>query len=241
MKNSRGGRRPQLAAALPAALVLAWSLAGPVAAHAAPSPTGGQPTLTAQRTGALSPEGDVVTVTGRGYRPGVELRVLTCDPGQGPGQACDTERAGDPVRVGADGSFSREVRVRAEFGATDCLATRCAVTTSGTGDGGDASQEAYLPIGFRGEASGLPATASPASTPAPATGQGAAPSAQPPVSPSSSIDSATTPAQDNDADKNPWVLPIVIVGVIVVLALIAVYVLRNRRKEGTKRGHDSRR
>ncbi|MET7301367.1 neocarzinostatin apoprotein domain-containing protein [Embleya sp. NPDC005575] len=221
-----------------AAPALVWTLAGPPGlAHASPSPTNeGGPTLTADRTGALDPNEDRITVIGRGFRPGSEVRVKTCDPAQGPDKACDSDLGEDPVRVDTDGTFGRQLRVRAAFGGVDCLHTRCAVATTKVGGGGDRSQETYLPIGFRGEAPGLPATWPPA--PAVAPGDEDASAVPPaPVSPSASTDSATSSAQNNDAQRNPWILPAVMAGVIAVIAVIVVFVLRNRRQAGT--GRDS--
>ncbi|MFI6586740.1 neocarzinostatin apoprotein domain-containing protein [Embleya sp. NPDC050493] len=229
--------RPCRAALVLAAPALAWTLAGlPGPALASPAPTSqGGPTLTADRTSALDPAGDHITVIGRGFRPGSEVRLKTCDPAQGPDKACDSDLGVDPVRVDTDGSFGRALRVRAAFGSVDCLRTRCAVATTKVGGGGDRSQETYLSIGFRGEVPGLPPTWTP--SPAPAPGSDGASAAQPaPTSPPAAADSAIPDAQDTDTDKNPWILPAVMAGVIAIIAVIVVLVVRNRRQAGTGRG-----
>lgn len=229
--------RPLRAALTLTAPLLMWTLANsPGLAHASPLPTNdGRPTLTADRTGTLDPAGDRITVTGRGFRPGSEVRVKTCDPAQGPDKACDTDLGEEPVRVDTDGSFARELRVRAAFGPVDCLHTRCAVATTKVGGGGDRSQESYLSIGFRGEVPGLPATWAP--IPSATPGSDGATAAQPsPASPSSPTDSAPPSAQDTDTDENPWVLPAIMAGVIAVIAVIVVFVVRNRHQAGTGRG-----
>ncbi|MYS81530.1 neocarzinostatin apoprotein domain-containing protein [Embleya scabrispora] len=229
-------RPSRLALALVAAPALIWTLAGPPGlAHATPSPTNDGPTLTADRVGALDPTEDRIAVIGRGFRPGSEVRLKTCDPAQGPDKACDSEFGVAPVRVDTDGTFSRQLRVRAAFGPVDCLRTRCAVATTKVGGGGDRSQETYLPIAFRGETPGLPATWSAAPAVAP-SGEGASAVPPSPVSPSASADSATSSAQNNDADKNPWILPAVMVGVIAVIVVIVVIVVRNRHQVGTGQG-----
>jgi hypothetical protein len=133
-------------------------------------------------------------VLGHGFAPGSQVRLKLCDPAQGPDKACDSDLGEGPVRVDTDGSFGRGLRVRAGFDSVDCLRTRCAVATTKVGGGGDRSQEAYLSIGFRGEAPGLPATWAPSPAVAPGgNGASAAPSPPPPpASPSASSDSASS-------------------------------------------------
>ncbi|OPC77130.1 hypothetical protein B4N89_41970 [Embleya scabrispora] len=229
-------RLPRLALMLATPALLGTLAASPAIAQPSPGPADdGRPTLTADRADALDPADDRITVTGHGFRPGTQVRVTACDPAQEPGKACDSERAEDGVRAGPDGSFARQLRLRAAFGPVDCLRTRCAVAATEVDGAGARGRDAYLPIGFRGETPGLPATWAPAPATTPG-GEGSSPASPRTASPSSSVDSATSTAQDNDAHRNPWVLPAVMVGVIAVIAVIVVFVLRNRRQAGTGRG-----
>ncbi|WP_406299011.1 neocarzinostatin apoprotein domain-containing protein [Embleya sp. NBC_00888] len=236
MSPARTGRLGGTVAAI-ATLLLAWALvglAGP--AHASGTPAAGKATLTAEKTTGLNPAGDVVKLVGKGFTPGVRLFILPCDPAQGAGRACDMGSFGGPTEADATGSFSTDVKVAAKFGTVDCLKTRCAIATSNSANGKDRTQEVYLPIGFAGEAPGLPASPGPA-TAAPqagAPGAGGAPqssAAAPATSPAASpgADTAKTSAQDEDDDSgNTGLIIGLIAAVVVVLVAVGVVVKRRR-------------
>ncbi|MGC0422856.1 neocarzinostatin apoprotein domain-containing protein [Embleya sp. AB8] len=218
-------------------LLLAWSavgLAGP--AHASGTPAAGKATLTAAKTTGLNPAGDVVKLVGKGFTPGVRLFILPCDPAQGAGRACDMGSFAGPTEADATGSFSTDVKVIAKFGAVDCLKTRCAIATSNSANGKDRTQEAYLPIGFEGEAPGLPASPAPA-TAAPqagAPGAGGAPqtSAQAPAAaPSAAAGQAASKSssEKDDGDDNTGLIIGVVAAVVVVLAIAGAVVVKRRR------------
>jgi neocarzinostatin family protein len=237
---ARIGRR-DLGTSAVATLLLAWlvlGLAGP--AHASGTPAADKPTLTAAKTTGLSAAGDVVKLVGTGFKPNIHLYILPCDPAQGAGRACDMGSFAGPTVVDANGSFSTDVKVQSKFSNVDCLKTRCAIATSNSGDGKDRTQEAYLPIGFEGEAAGLPASPAPAT----AAPQAGAPGAGAPklstesnapglgqatdTAQESSPKSAQKSAEDEDDDSNTGLIVGLVAAVVVVLVVAGVVVRRRR-------------
>ncbi|MGR6999660.1 neocarzinostatin apoprotein domain-containing protein [Yinghuangia aomiensis] len=132
--------------------------------------------------------GENVTVTGKGFAPGIQVFVAVCDPAQPAGKACDMANY-KMATVDAGGGFVADVKLVAKFGQTDCTATPCAVQTSRMGNGKDRTQEALAAIGFTGgvaptlpskpqENAGAPGATAPAgaaSAPAAAAPSAAAP------------------------------------------------------------------
>ncbi|MYS84264.1 neocarzinostatin apoprotein domain-containing protein [Embleya scabrispora] len=229
MSPARTGRLGGAVAAV-ATLLLAWSLGGPASpAHATGTPAAGKATLTAEKTTGLDPAGDVVKLVGKGFTPGVRLFILPCDPAQGAGRACDMGSFSGPTEADATGSFGTDVKVAAKFGAVDCLKTRCAIATSNSANGKDRTQEVYLPIGFRGEDPGLPASPPPA-TAAPqagAPGAGAPKTSAAPPAAAPSTAPTKSAAEDEDDGKGGLIIGL-IAAVVVVLVVVGVVVKRRR-------------
>jgi hypothetical protein len=224
---TRIGHR-DLGTAAVATLLLAWlvlGLAGP--AHASGTPAAGKPTLTAVKTTGLTPTGDVVKLVGTGFKPNIQLFILPCDPAQGAGRACDMGAFSQPIAVDANGAFSTDVKVQAKFSNVDCLKTRCAIATSNSTDGKDRTQEAYLPIGFEGEAAGLPASPG-AATAAPQAGAPGAGAPQSSAAPSASPSTDTAKSSDEDDDGNTGLIIGLVAAVVVVLVIAGVVVKRRR-------------
>ncbi|MFI1377990.1 neocarzinostatin apoprotein domain-containing protein [Embleya sp. NPDC020886] len=228
MSPARTGR---LGVTAVASLLLAWTLAGPAGpAHATGTPAAGQATLTAAKTTGLDPAGDVVKLVGKGFTPGVRLFILPCDPAQGAGRACDMGSFSGPTEADATGSFSADVKVAAKFGAVDCLKTRCAIATSNSANGKDRTQEVYLPIGFTGEAPGLPASPPPA-TAAPqagAPGAGAPPAAAPKTSAAAPSNDGAV-AEKTDDDDNTGLIIGLVAAVVVLLVIVGGVLVKRRR------------
>ncbi|WP_406281047.1 neocarzinostatin apoprotein domain-containing protein [Embleya sp. NBC_00896] len=233
--SSARNRRLGGGTAAVATLLIAWlvlGLAGP--AHATGAPAAGTAKLSAEKTTGLNPAADVVKLVGKGFQSNIQLYVLLCDPAKGAGRACDMGSFGAPVQVGADGAFTQDVKVQPKFGTTDCLKTRCAISTSKVGDGKDRTQEAYLPIGFQGEDAGLPASPAPATAAPQAGAPGGAPqtsAAAPSASPTTTSIQSTGQDKDEDEDDGNTGL---IIGLIAAAAvvLVGVGVVVKRRRAG---------
>jgi hypothetical protein len=216
-------------------LLLGWLVVGAGPAHADTA------TLTVSKSAGLNPDGENVTVTGKGFLPGISVFVAVCDPARPAGQACDMANYKMAI-VDAGGGFVADVKLAAKFGTTDCLVTPCAVQTSRVGMGKDRTQEAIAPIGFAGgvppsmptrpqENAGAPgatAPGAPAGSP-PAAGSPAGQSSAPSAPSSASSPATDSASSDSDDDgSNTAVLIGVPVAVVVVGAIVAFVVTRRR-------------
>ncbi|MEU8135498.1 neocarzinostatin apoprotein domain-containing protein [Streptodolium elevatio] len=206
--------------------------------------------LSATKTTGLDPAGEVITVTGKGFKPGIKLFLTVCDPAQPAGRACDVVNF-KLVDTDASGGFVADYKPAAKFGVTDCLATPCALQTSWVGNGKDRSQEGVAAIGFTGgvapslpnrpqENAGPPgATESPA---APGTDAAGAPSSGPaptgidgamPNVPQTSTapDASTAPSadkKDDDSDSSVWIVVGVVAAVVIVVGAGTFVFVRRR-------------
>ncbi|WTW98047.1 neocarzinostatin apoprotein domain-containing protein [Streptomycetaceae bacterium NBC_01309] len=205
--------------------------------------------LTATKTSGLDPAGEVITVTGAGFKPGIKLFLTVCDPAQPAGRACDVVNF-KLVDTDASGGFVADYKPTAKFGVTDCLVTPCALQTSWVGNGKDRSQEGTTALGFTGgvaptlparpqENAGPPgATGTPA---APGTDSGAAgaPSsgpaptgidgAMPNVPQTASPDGASAAdKKDDDSDSSVWIVVGVVAAVVIVVGAGTFVFVRRR-------------
>ncbi len=133
-----------------------------------PAAPAGAVGLSASKTSNLNPAGETIGVNGSGYAPGIQVYVALCNPAAGPGAACDMAHY-RVANVDGGGSFSTALTVYAQFGATDCMVTGCAVQTSRVGMGADRSQEGTVGVRFAAPAPPPPppvAAAPAAGTPA---------------------------------------------------------------------------
>lgn len=185
------------------------------AAAVAPAQVGdGQRVLQASRTEGLDPNGERITVSGRGFDVHKGIYVAFCvipPPGQVPGPCGGGEdRAGatgasawissnpPPYGVGVatpygpGGSFTVELAISPVINAsTDCRRVRCAVATRNDHlRSSDRSQDLLLPVTFR----------SAPDDPPPAGGPPPAGNAPGPVNP---VDPAGRPTPADPADPTP--------------------------------------
>lgn len=186
--------------------------------------------LTVSKSTGLDPAGETVTVTGKGFAPGIQVFVAVCDPAQPAGKACDMANY-KMATVDQGGGFVADVKLVAKFGQTDCTATPCAVQTSRMGNGKDRTQEALAAIGFTGGvAPTLPAkpqeNAGGPGASAPAAGA-PAPSAPAAASPSGAA-AAPAASSDDDSDSNTGLIIGVVAGVVVVAGGVGVFFFRRR-------------
>lgn len=138
-------------------------LAGPA------SPASAAPGLGVSPAQGLSAAGQIVVVTGGGYKPNIQLFVMQCRAASAQDHTCNSVGLQKVTTDGA-GAFSTRIKVIGNFGATDCLRTACAVKTSAvSGHADDRSQDVSAGIGF---AAAPPVTQPPATQP---------PATQPPV------------------------------------------------------------
>ncbi|GAA4972834.1 hypothetical protein GCM10023205_43910 [Yinghuangia aomiensis] len=207
-------------ACLAAALVL-----GAAPAHAEGA------ALTVSKSTGLDPAGENVTVTGKGFAPGIQVFVAVCDPAQPAGKACDMANY-KMATVDAGGGFVADVKLVAKFGQTDCTATPCAVQTSRMGNGKDRTQEALAAIGFTGgvaptlpskpqENAGAPGAGAPA-------GAASAPAAAAPSGAASAPADNAAASSDDDSDSNTGLIIGVVAGVVVVAGGAGVFFFRRR-------------
>lgn len=208
--------------------------------------------LTASKTSGLDPAGEVITVTGAGFKPGIKLFLTVCDPAQPAGRACDVVNF-KLVDTDASGGFVADYKPTAKFGVTDCLVTPCALQTSWVGNGKDRSQEGTTALGFTGgvaptlparpqENAGPPgATGTPGTPAAPGTDSGAAgaPSsgpaptgidgAMPNVPQTASPDGASAAdKKDDDTDSSVWIVVGVVAAVVIVVGAGTFVFVRRR-------------
>ena len=91
--------------------------------------------ITVNKTEGLNPKGETVKVEGAGFKPGIQLYLVTCNPAIPSGGACDLANFPGPVDVKPDGTWSASLKVVAKFGTVDCFKTACAIQTSRVGRG----------------------------------------------------------------------------------------------------------
>lgn len=214
-------RRRGVRLLLAAVLAVAAGLWAAIPAFAAAS-------ITVDKTEGLNPKGDQVTVSGSGFKPGIQLYLVTCDPAIPNGGACDLASF-SMVDVGADGSWTSKLKVLAKFGTTDCLKVGCAIQTSRVGEGADRTQETLVPIGFKGQTAPMASpTATPASESASPT-EPASPSAT--AEPTAPATPTTTDAASDATASSSGVSPVVwiVVAVVVIAALAGGLVAMSRR------------
>lgn len=184
--------------------------------------------ITVNKTEGLNPKGETVKVEGAGFKPGIQLYLVTCNPAIPSGGACDLANFPGPVDVKPDGTWSASLKVVAKFGTVDCFKTACAIQTSRVGQGADRTQEAYAAISFTGQTvpawvpSATPAASETATAPA-------SPSATPsdtaaaPATPDAT-DVASTTTSDSGTSPAVW-----IVVAVVVVALVGGGIAYSRR------------
>ncbi len=183
--------------------------------------------ITVSKTTGLNPAGEKVVVKGAGFKPGIQLYLVTCNPAIPNGGACDLANF-SMVTVKSDGSWSSDLKVAAKFGTVNCINTACAIQTSHVGVGADTSQEALQAVTFTGQT--VPPYTGPVVVTAPPS---ASPSAS--VSPTTPDTSAPTPANSDVASTTTSTSsgssPMIWIAVVVVLvALIGGGVAYARRK-----------
>lgn len=151
-----------------------WNGAAAHADGASATGAGGQ-TLTVSKAADVSPDGETLTVTGRGYDPGKGVYVAFCrdnGPDEAPspcgGGADTTGSTGGSHWVssnpppygkdlatpyGAGGSFKVTIRVSAKLSDTvDCKKVRCVVATRADHTrSADRSQDVRVPVSFGGD------------------------------------------------------------------------------------------
>lgn len=187
--------------------------------------------MTVSKTTGLNPDGEKVTVAGKGFIPGINLFLTVCDPAKPAGQACDGANY-KMVPVDAAGGFVAEITAVAKFGSTDCLVTPCAFQTSRVGMGKDRTQEAVVPIGFTG---GVPPTlptrpqenAGPPGAGAPGAAS-SAPASTPAPAPASPGAAASDKSDESDDDSSAGLIIGVVAGAVVVVGAGAFFFLRRR-------------
>ncbi|MDI2125272.1 neocarzinostatin apoprotein domain-containing protein [Yinghuangia seranimata] len=222
------------------ALLAAWLVVAATPAHADTA------SITVSKATDLNPAGETLTVSGKGFIPGVQLFVVVCDPAQPAGKACDMANF-KMASVDAGGGFVAEIKAAAKFGGTDCTAIPCAVQTSRVGNGKDRTQEALAAIGFTGgvapslpakpqENAGGPGSMPPAPggtppTAAPSAGGDLGPGAEsvPPQPGASLPDRSASKDDSSDSSHTGVIVTIfVVVGVLVIGA--GAYAFAKRRK-----------
>lgn len=135
------------------------------AAPAEAAPGAAAPAISVSPSTNLDPNGAFVVVRGSGFIPGTQLFVMQCRSTSTDDHTCNSVGL-RKVTTDAAGAFTANaMRVVANFGATDCLRTTCAIKTSAVSNhANDRSQDRMATISFRAAA---PATTAPPMTPAP--------------------------------------------------------------------------
>lgn len=218
MTGATGRRRTwRLAVATVLAVVAALWAAGPAFAAVA---------ITVSKTTGLNPAGEKVVVKGAGFKPGIQLYLVTCNPAIPNGGACDLANF-SMVTVKSDGSWTSDLKVAAKFGTVNCINTACAIQTSRVGAGADTSQEALQAITFTGQT--VPAYNGPVvvtASPTPSTSDSATPSA-----PAASIPASTQSPVAAGASSSSGVSPVLwVVIAVVIVALVGGGIAYARRK-----------
>jgi hypothetical protein len=210
-------------------LIIACVLAVAAALWAA-GPAFAAVSITVSKTTGLNPAGEKVVVKGVGFRPGIQLYLVTCNPAIPNGGACDLANF-SLVNVKPDGSWVSTLKVAARFGTVNCLTTACAIQTSRVGNGADTSQEALAALTFTGQTvppySGpVVVTASPSASPAASV----SPSAPDSSAPSANSSGIAAPATSSSSGTSPVIW---IVIAVVVVALVGGAVAYSRRKSAS--------
>lgn len=220
MTGVTGRRRAwQLVVALLLAMTAALWAAGPAAAAVA---------ITVSKTTALNPAGEKVVVKGAGFKPGIQLYLVTCNPAVPNGGACDLANF-SMVTVKADGSWTTNLKVAASFGTVNCLHTACAIQTSRVGNGADTSQEALQAIVFTGQT--VPAYDGPVVvTASPTPSASATPPATTPASTPVASESPVAAATSSSSGVSPVIWVVI---AVVIIALVGGGIAYARRKSST--------
>ncbi|MCB0978375.1 MAG: hypothetical protein KDB02_13055 [Acidimicrobiales bacterium] len=155
------------------------------------SPASAAPSLSVSPSTGLNPSRDFVTVTGRGFKPNIQLFVMQCRSTSGEDHTCNSIGL-QKVMTDGNGSFTKGgVMVTARFGATDCTVTPCAIKTSAVqGHSGDRSQDRLAPISFGAAPVSPPVTQAPVAPPVTVV----PPVTEPPVTPTTVVAPTTTAA-----------------------------------------------
>lgn len=218
-------RGAQLLAAAAIAVVAALATALPAAAAAS---------ITVDPTEGLNPKGSTLSVTGSGFKPGIQLYLVTCNPAVPSGGACDLANF-SLVDVGADGSWTSKLKAAAKFGTTDCLKVGCAVQTSRVGQGADRTQETAVGIGFTGQTAPIfTPTAPPASPSVTASETATATPSATDTATSSPEPSDTAANNASDTSSSSGVSPVVwiVIAIVAILAVGAAIVMNRRKNAG---------
>ena len=168
------------------------------------SPAGAAPALSVSPASNLDPNGAFVVVSGAGYRPNIQLFVMQCRATSADDHTCNSVGL-RKVTTNAAGAFTANaMKVVANFGATNCLQTPCAVKTSAVADhADDRSEDRSATISFR---AAPPATTAPPVTAAPTvTPQTTPPTTAPPATtmtaaPTTTTTEATTTTTEAEAE-----------------------------------------
>lgn len=219
-------RGAQLLAAAAIAVVAALATALPAAAAAS---------ITVDPTEGLNPKGSTLSVTGSGFKPGIQLYLVTCNPAVPSGGACDLANF-SLVDVGADGSWTSKLKAAAKFGTTDCLKVGCAVQTSRVGQGADRTQETAVGIGFTGQTAPIfTPTAAPPTSPSVTASETATATPSATDTATSSPEPSDTAANNaSDTSSSSGVSPVVwiVIAIVAILAVGAAIVMNRRKNAG---------
>lgn len=172
------------------------------------APASASPSLVVSPSTGLNPTRDFVTVTGRGFKPNIQLFVMQCRSTSGEDHTCNSVGL-QKVMTDSAGSFTKGgVMVTARFGATDCTVTPCAIKTSAVqGHSGDRSQDRLAPISFGTSATTPPVVPAPTAPPVATTTPVTAPpvavttTTAAPVTTGSSTTVPATTTTDSESSK----------------------------------------
>ncbi|MFC5751299.1 neocarzinostatin apoprotein domain-containing protein [Actinomadura rugatobispora] len=157
------------------AIVLAALVAAPLAvpAPAVPAQGAAAPALRVSRSTDLS-EGDAITVTGSGFRPGLKsVAVGLCREGYTNGlRDCDLGGGATFVNIDAKGAFPTvKLKARVKFNGIDCMARQCVIGAAPLPTTNPPAvvnaNTAVVRVGFKGSSFKGGATQAPAAAPAP--------------------------------------------------------------------------
>jgi hypothetical protein len=173
--------------AIALAALVAAPLAGPALpaapahaapGHAVPGHWAAASALQVSRSADLS-EGDAITVTGSGFRPGLKsVAVGLCREGYTNGlKDCDLAGGATFVNIDAKGAFPAvRLKARAKFNGIDCMARQCVVGAAPLPTTNPPAvvnaNTAVVRIGFTGSPFKGGATQAPAAAPAPPAAPG---------------------------------------------------------------------
>lgn len=220
-------RRSSAAVMVCAALLLCGSGSGSTSAAAVPQEGTGTATTAAMATGTERgtatakvsaavglTDGRKVTVTGRGFRPGLpSVAVGLCRKGYAGIKDCDLGGGARLVNIDGSGRLPTvTLTVRARFAGVDCRATACVVGVSPLPSAAPTALRAAntvdIPVGFRG-----------GTVPGEPSGTGSA----------ATVPASSTPASDARWGGPSTALWATSTGVTVLCAVLALVVPRRHR------------